>query len=347
MAAPPSHPDRAPGASAVALDAEAGYSLERALAILATPQPQATVEAVEVALKRHWRSALDASRDRETASAFSQAFHRLGFLHKYKSYGIKFSSPFGYSIFTLHDGRGFSVQVHQAAKVEAFHVFRSHATAYAILSSERDWHAARAEFLSEWSAGLLEDGPIGFRPQSGDVMLIDELGIVHAVIGCVLEEYATTSNDAVVRLHDQNVHEEVRLPERHPDLGEVLRPLPLAPKSRVERAGGIWERRPLAGTGPVATIVEMPARGLRGRHVVLARGRQHRIAAEPDAVITLVGLEGEVGVEVAGIQLALAPGHCVPVAPGWEVALESTKGDGRVAVSIVREDLAFADLRTP
>ena len=67
----------------------------------------------------------------ETASAFSTAFHRLGFLRKYKSYGIKFSSPFGYSIFTLHDGKGFSVQVHQAAKVEAFHVFRCHDAAYA------------------------------------------------------------------------------------------------------------------------------------------------------------------------------------------------------------------------
>jgi hypothetical protein len=337
----PAHPPR-PSAGA---GREDGYSIERALEVLATPQPQETVEAIEAALKRDWRAALDRSSSKTTASAFSTAFHRLGFLRKYKSYGIKFSSPFGYSIFTLHDGKGFSVQVHKAAKVEAFHFFRCHDAAYAILASERDWHAASAEFLSEWQAGVLEDGPVGFRPRAGDVILIDDLGVVHAVIGCVLEEYATTSNDAVLRLHDQNAGAEVRLPERHPDLGEILRPLELAPHNRVTRTNDAWQREPLAETPSRTPIVDMSRRGLRGFHLVVAEGREHRMDAEPASVITLIGLEGAVSAEVAGVAFTLTPGDSLPVAPGFDVTLRGRQGESRVAVSVVREDLAFADLR--
>jgi hypothetical protein len=346
MAAARSHSDPAhPPRRSVAAGPEEGYSIERALEILAAPQPQETVEAIEAALKRDWRAVLDRSSSRAAASAFSTAFHRLGFLRKYKSYGIKFSTPFGYSIFTLHDGKGFSVQVHTAAKVEAFQFFRCHESSYAILASERDWHATSAEFLSEWQAGVLEDGPVGFKPQAGDVMLIDDLGVVHAVIGCILEEYATTSNDAVLRLHDQNAHDEVRLPERHPDLGEILRPLEFAPRNRVTRTEHGWRREPLAETPPLTPIVDMSARGLRGFHLVVGEGREHRMDAEPASVITLVGLEGAVSAEVAGVAFVLGPGDSMPVAPGFDVTLRGGQGASRVAVSVVREDLAFADLR--
>ena len=118
---------------------------------------------------------------------------------------------------------------------------------------------------------MLEDGPVGLRPAPGDVMVIDDLGVVHAVIGCVLEEYATTSNDAVLRLHDQNVGEAVVLPERHPDLAEILRPLSLEPRSRVQRDETGWQRTPLAETAPVTAIVDMADRGLRGFHVTLGQ----------------------------------------------------------------------------
>jgi len=37
------------------------------------------------------------------------------------------------------------------------------------------------------------------------VFIISELGVVHTVMGCVLEEYATVSTDMVERLHDQNI----------------------------------------------------------------------------------------------------------------------------------------------
>jgi mannose-6-phosphate isomerase-like protein (cupin superfamily) len=325
---------------------DVAYSIDQALETLATPQPQETVEAIEVALKRHWSTVLEAGRDEATSQAFSETFHRLGFLRKYKSYGVKFSSPFGYSIFTLHDGKGFSVQVHTVAKVEAFHIFAAHDTSYAIISSEADWHASSAEFLSEWSAGVLDDGPHGFRPASGDVMVIDDLGVVHAVIGCVLEEYATTSNDAVLRLHDQNVGDEVALPERHPDLREILRPLSLVPRSRVQRDRNGWQREALADTAPLTTIVDMADRGLRGYHLTLAEAHEHRTDVEPDSVTTLVCLQGAVAVEVADSELLLEPGDSVPIAPGWAATVRATQGPARVAVSVVREELAFADLRT-
>ena len=67
--------------------------------------------------------------------------------------------------------------------------------------------------------------------------------------------------------------------------------------------------------------------------------------AEPASVITLVGLEGAVSAEVAGVAFMLTPGDSLPVAPGFEVTLRGRQGESRVAVSVVREDLAFADLR--
>ena len=41
-------------------------------------------------------------------------------------------------------------------------------------------------------------------PKPGDVIVIDRLNVVHAVLGCVLAEFATVSTDMVDRLHDQN-----------------------------------------------------------------------------------------------------------------------------------------------
>jgi hypothetical protein len=322
------------------------YSLDHALETLATPQPQETVEAIEVALKRHWSSVLEAGGDRRTAQGFSRDFHRIGFLRKYKSYGVKFSNPFGYSIFSLHDGKGFSVQVHLVAKVEAFHFFACLPSSYAILGTEQGWRDSSSELLAQWSRGVLEDGPLGFRPRAGDVMVIDDLRIVHAVIGSVLEEFATTSNDAVLRLHDQNEGEVVRLPAEHPDLPEILLPLSTAPSARVTLEGAGWHREPIAGTSDVSTIVDMPERGLRGFHLVLDEGRQHHLAAEPDCVITLVGLAGETTVEAAGVEFAIGPGDSVPIAPTFDATVHATTGACRVAVSVVRMDLAFADLRT-
>jgi len=46
--------------------------------------------------------------------------------------------------------------------------------------------------------------PYRFEPRPGDVFVISELGVVHTVVGCVLEEYATVSTDMVERLYDQN-----------------------------------------------------------------------------------------------------------------------------------------------
>jgi hypothetical protein len=42
------------------------------------------------------------------------------------------------------------------------------------------------------------------EPTPGDVFVIDKLGVVHTVIGCILEEFATVSTDMVDRLHNQN-----------------------------------------------------------------------------------------------------------------------------------------------
>lgn len=325
---------------------DVAYSIDHALETLATPKPQETVEAIEVALKRHWSAVLESGRDRAAAQAFSRDFHRIGFLRKYKSYGVKFSNPFGYSIFSLQDGKGFSVQVHLVAKVEAFHFFSCNSSSYAILGSEQRWREASAELLEQWSTGVLDDGPLGFRPHAGDVMVIDDLRVVHAVLGSVLEEFATTSNDAVLRLHDQNEGEVVQLPAEHPDLRAILLPLTTTPRGRVTLAADGWHREPIAETSDVSTIVDMPDRGLRGFHIVLDEGQEHQLHADPECVVTLVGLAGKTTVEVAGIEITLEPGDSVPIAPTFAATVHATRGGCRVAVSVVRMDLAFADLRT-
>jgi hypothetical protein len=120
---------------------------------LKDPMPMASVEAIERVAKsifRPYLSHLD-NENLAIAHAFANFFHSLGFLFKYKPYGVKAASPFGYSIFDLKIGQGFSFQFHLEPKYEAFHILRSHPGSFLYLSTRPEWVESGASAATAWA----------------------------------------------------------------------------------------------------------------------------------------------------------------------------------------------------
>jgi mannose-6-phosphate isomerase-like protein (cupin superfamily) len=137
---------------------------------------------------------------------------RLGFILKYKSYAIKASNPLGYSVFIQNKGEGFSFQQHILHKTEVFHILEVLDGGYVFLCDYKDWLESYEEkAFADWLAGNPDKRYERFRiyPKPGDVFSINKLGVVHTVIGCLLEEYATVSTDMVDRLFDQNAGKKI------------------------------------------------------------------------------------------------------------------------------------------
>jgi hypothetical protein len=131
----------------------------------------------------------------------------IGLLFKYKSYAIKAASPLGYSIFTQKQGEGFSFQQHISHKTEIFHILEVQEGGYVFICDYDEWNQFyEKDAFTEWMDGHPDDRYDRYRiePTPGDVFVIDKLRMVHTVIGCILEEYATVSTDMVDRLHNQN-----------------------------------------------------------------------------------------------------------------------------------------------
>jgi len=142
--------------------------------------------------------------DARRIAAFQQ---ELGFILKYKSYAVKAASPLGYSIFLQQEREGFSFQRHVVHKLEVFHVLAVKPGGYVFLCDSAHWDRVyQPDSFARWMEGEPNPDydPHRFVPHPGDIFVISELGVVHTVIGCVLEEYATVSTDMVERLHDQN-----------------------------------------------------------------------------------------------------------------------------------------------
>ncbi len=130
------------------------------------------------------------------------------FAYKYKSYAVKAATPLGYSIFLQEPGEGFSFQRHITHKTEVFHILDTKPGALVFLCEFDDWQRHyEPQAFQKWLGGGVKDDFYDqhtFRPRAGDVFIISELGVVHTVMGCILEEFATVSTDMVMRLHDQN-----------------------------------------------------------------------------------------------------------------------------------------------
>jgi mannose-6-phosphate isomerase-like protein (cupin superfamily) len=160
----------------------------------------------------------------------------VGLLLKYKSYAVKAASPLGYSIFLQNPGEGFSFQRHVTHKTEVFHILDAHPGGFVFLCSHEQWLAVyEPGRFAAWLAG--ERDPryerYRFAAAPGDVFVLDRLGVVHTVVGCVLEEFATISTDHVERLHDQNAGRPVPPHLDRAFVGRGLAALRTPPASRL------------------------------------------------------------------------------------------------------------------
>ena len=174
--------------------------------------PIERTECLETLVKLVLRDALKGPISGEDARSIARFQKELGFVLKYKSYAIKASVPLGYSIFLQKDGEGFSFQRHVEHKLEVFHIVHVKPGGYVFLCDFEDWKRVYTkDSFERWLGGEknVAYDRYKFVPTPGDVFVISTLGVVHTVVGCVLEEYATVSTDMVDRLHDQNAGKKI------------------------------------------------------------------------------------------------------------------------------------------
>jgi len=233
---------------------------------LARDLPIAVLEGYEEVLKAVLRPALAGEVSGDAARAIASFQQRVGPLLKYKSYAVKASSPLGYSVFLQNPGEGFSFQRHLTHKTEVFHVLDVHPGGFVFLCGFDEWERCYdRERFAAWLAGERADPEYDryrFPARPGDVFVLDELGTVHTVIGCTLEEFATISTDMVDRLHDQNRGKPIPAAFDKTWAGARLRDLRSPAASRR-----------VAGTQADPRIEELPARDVPGgSRTVLADG---------------------------------------------------------------------------
>ena len=139
---------------------------------------------------------ISSQNDQELKFLVAKTQKDIGFILKYKSYGIKASIPIGFSLFFLEPREGFKKNKENPIGIDALSSNPGHSFAFVCTYSE--W---QKKYKGEINSDL---DIFKFIPESGDILQIGESGIVHTVFGCVMEEYANISTDVVDRLHDQN-----------------------------------------------------------------------------------------------------------------------------------------------
>jgi hypothetical protein len=232
---------------------------------LSTDLPIETLERFETILKAVLHAGLRGRVSGELAREVAGLQQKIGLLFKYKSYAIKCASPLGYSIFLQNAGQGFSFQRHVTHKTEVFHILDVQPGGYVFICDFKDWEQCfDQDSFASWLEGCADERYDRFRyqPQPGDVFTIKELGVVHTVIGCVLEEFATVSTDMVERLHDQNDRKAIPEHFNRRYVQERLSQISLPETSRT-----------VNNCAPDAPqITEIPAEEIRGGHMTpLAR----------------------------------------------------------------------------
>jgi mannose-6-phosphate isomerase-like protein (cupin superfamily) len=248
-------------AGAEAFDRLAAQGIELLPALepyLSGDRPIEVLERYEAVLKAVLRHALAGQVSGETARAIAAFQLRIGPLFKYKSYAVKASSPLGYSIFLQQPGEGFSFQRHLTHKTEVFHILDAQPGGFVYLSTHEDWQQDYdRDRFTRWLAGepdaAYERHRIPAAP--GDVFVLDQLNIVHTVVGCILEEFATISTDMVDRLHDQNAGKPIPRTFTKAWVGERLRGLRNPPGSRVIAGGTATDLPRQAICGGTRTVL--------------------------------------------------------------------------------------------
>jgi hypothetical protein len=251
----------------------AGHGLELLRALegyLSSDLPIVVIERYEAVLKAVLHRELAGEVSGASARAIARFQMRVGPLLKYKSYAVKASSPLGYSIFLQNPAEGFSFQRHLIHKTEVFHVLDVHPGGFVFLCSHDEWKRIYdRERFAAWLAGERPDPAYDrcrLEAHPGDVFVLDELGTVHTVIGCLLEEFATISTDMVDRLHDQNQGKPIPSVFNRQSTRDRLQALRSPASSRLRTQGG---SRAGAGVGSE----ELPVRAMPGgSKTVLADG---------------------------------------------------------------------------
>ena len=80
------------------------------------------LELIEHDMKQVLREACAHPLPGDMARKLAMLQRSVGFLRKYKSYGVKAALPTGYSVFLLNARQGFSLQRHVSVKTEVFHI---------------------------------------------------------------------------------------------------------------------------------------------------------------------------------------------------------------------------------
>jgi hypothetical protein len=324
------------------LDRESPETVRALTAALAVPAGIPLVERLEELAKSLWSDVLrpggvTGGPDALACGAF---FTRLGFLFKYKPYGVKIASPFGYSLFDLHPEQGFSFQLHVEPKLEAFHILRVKAGALLYISTRQEWAAAGeawAKSLAAETAG--EDSPFVWRPEPGDTTTVEQTEIVHTVLACVLEEYASCSVDAVERLFDQNSRSALTLPQRHLDLAALLRSCRAGlPARHLRRVPGGWATEP-AGDPAILSVGDE----LWGGRVPVSPAAPTPLSPSDELVSVVVATDGDVRVHADGQAWPVPLGGLACVPPGLEASVTAEAGEGTVAVHRVSRALVQQD----
>jgi hypothetical protein len=292
---------------------------------------------------------------------FLAAFQRdVGLLPKYKSYAIKASGPLGYSVFFQQPGKGFSFQQHRHHKIEIFHILEAMPGAFAFVCTLAQWSAAYdAEGFSRWLEGAGDPRYERWRIPlaAGDVICLESTGVVHTVIGCVLEEFATASTDLVDRLHDQNEGAPVPSSYRRERALDLLGAVP-APRTHQKVAVPSLERLPLTGRGfrggEVITLGELP--GLRASRIRLESGRQSPPQASEDRAAILFTSRGDARLLLGTAQelarhdppaLELRRGMAAMVPPAMTYEIAALDREVEISVHAIRPGVALSEEPTP
>jgi hypothetical protein len=315
-------------------------------AALSRPDRIEAVERIEAVTKRWWDDLLRPGAEVATddAVAFARFFSAVGFFHKYKPYGVKIASPFGYSLFDLYDGQGFSFQVHIEPKYEGFHVLGTKPGSLIYVGTVPEWDTVGHGWARGVRAGEdLPDPPAVWRPSVGDTTAILETETVHSVLGCVLEEFAGCSVDAVERLYDPYPRTDVRLPTEHVSpRGLLLGSSAALPTRVLHRIESGWQADVVPPGVSSHTLIEVKGE-LWGGRIRIAADQPLPVDGGDEDVCVVVPTIGDILIDLQGTSLPVAVGELLCLPPRVEARVLPAGRTAVVALHRVSRCLVTSD----